>query len=124
MNITEVCLGGNWVCARYETWRFPGKFPRSILVGRCSGVLGWKLLDGPRLSNLDGPVAVEWNGKELGARDGGFLGNFQSDLGSVKWKDVWLENTDGPQIGYVLQVFVGNLNGTQLGDSGGVLVGN
>ena len=28
----------------------------------------------------------------------------QSDLGSVKWKDVWLEIPDGPQFGYVLQV--------------------
>ena len=41
-----------------------------------------------------------------------FLRKFQSYLGSVKWKDVWLENLYGPQIGYVLQVFVENLGWT------------
>ena len=54
----------------------------------------------------------------------GFPQNFQSDLGSVKWKDVWLEITDGPQIGYVLRVFFEIWNGPQLGEFGGVLVGN
>ena len=34
----------------------------------------------------------------------------------MKWKDVWLENPDGPQLGYVLRVYVGNFNGPQVGD--------
>ena len=40
--------------------------------------------------------------------DGGFLRFFHSYLSLVKWTDVWLENTNGPQLGYVLRVSVGN----------------
>ena len=54
----------------------------------------------------------------------GFLINFQSDLGSVNWKGVWLENTDGPQLGYALQFFLEICNGPQLGEFGEFLVGN
>ena len=28
VNMMEIFLGGNWVCARDRTWRFPGKFSR------------------------------------------------------------------------------------------------
>ena len=28
----------------------------------------------------------------------------------MKWKDVWLEDPNGPQLGYVFRVFVGNLD--------------
>ena len=91
MHMTEICLGGNWVCAWNGPWRFPGKFLSRIRAGRCGGVTGWKFTDGPRLGNLDGPMVRKWNGKELGARDRGFLGNFQSDPSSAMWKDMRLE---------------------------------
>ena len=42
----------------------------------------------------------KWNGLELGVWDGIFLGNFQSDLRSAKWRDVLegavLDFMDGP----------------------------
>ena len=50
-----------------------------------------KFIDGPQIGDLDGPGVGKWSGKELGAQDGGFLGNFQLDPSSAKWKDVWLE---------------------------------
>ena len=50
---------------------------------------------------------MEW--KETQGVRWEFPRKFQSDLGLVKWKDAWLENTDGSQLGYVPQVFVGNL---------------
>ena len=50
-----------------RAWRFPGKFLSWILAGRCGRVSGWKFTDGPRISDLDGPVVGKWNGKELGA---------------------------------------------------------
>ena len=67
VNMLEVCLGGNWVCAQDGTWRFPEKFPRWILVGRCSGVFGWKFPDRPWIDSLDGPVVGKWNGEGLRA---------------------------------------------------------
>ena len=45
INTMEVYFGGNWVCARDGPWRFHGKFPIWILVGRCSGVFCWKFPD-------------------------------------------------------------------------------
>ena len=91
MHMMEIFLGGNWICARNGPWRLPGKFLCWIQAGQCGGVPGWKFPDGLRLGNLDGLVIEKWNRKELGARDGGFLGNFQSDPSSAKWKDLWLE---------------------------------
>ena len=67
VNMMEVCLGADWVCAWDRTWRFPGKFSRWILVGRCSGGFGWKFPDGSRKGDLNEPVVGEWNGRELGA---------------------------------------------------------
>ena len=63
----EVCLGGNWVCARDGTWGFPGNFLRWILVGQCSGVFGCKFPDEPKIGNLDKPAVRKWNGRDLGA---------------------------------------------------------
>ena len=36
-----------------------------------------------------------------------FLGNFQSNLSSGKWKGGWLENLNEPQLGCVLWVSIG-----------------
>ena len=36
INMLEVCLVGNWVCAQDRQWWFPAKFLRWILVGRYS----------------------------------------------------------------------------------------
>ena len=52
---------------------------------------GWKFPDGPRLGDVDRPVVGKWNVLELRVRDGGFLGNFQLDPSSKKWRDVCLE---------------------------------
>ena len=109
MNTMEFCLDGNWVCAQDVTWRFPGIFLIWILIGQYSGFFGWKFPDGTRLGNLDYLVVGKWNRKELRSRDWGVLINFKSYLGSVTWKDVWLENPDGPQLSYMLRLFVGNL---------------
>ena len=38
------------------------------------------------------------------AADGVFLRNFQSNLGLVECKDVWLEIPNGSQLRYVFQV--------------------
>ena len=40
VNMMEVCVGGNWVCAWDGIWRFPGKILRWILVRQCSGFFG------------------------------------------------------------------------------------
>ena len=32
MNIMEICVGGNWLCARNGPWRFPGNFLIWILA--------------------------------------------------------------------------------------------
>ena len=67
MHMIEICLGGNWVCARNEPNRFPRKFLSWIRAGRCGGFPGWKFPDGPRLGDLGGSVIGKWNVKELGA---------------------------------------------------------
>ena len=67
MNMMEICLGGNWVCARNRPWRFPRKFMSWILGGQCSGVSEWNFPDGVQIGNLDEPVVGKWKGKELGA---------------------------------------------------------
>ena len=59
VNMMEVFLCSNWVCARDGPWRSPGKFPRGILVGICGGFFGWKLLDRPWIDNLDKLVVGE-----------------------------------------------------------------
>ena len=66
MNMMEIWLGSNWVCARNGPWRFPGKFLSSNLVGQCSGGFGWKVSDGPQIVNIDGLVVGKWDGEELG----------------------------------------------------------
>ena len=63
VNTMEFCLGGNWICARDGTWRFPGQFLIWILVGKCSGVFCWKITYGPWLGDLYKPVVEEFNGK-------------------------------------------------------------
>ena len=67
MNIMEICVGGNWLCARNGPWRFPGNFLIWILGGICSGFVGCKFPDVPHIGNLDGPLVGKWNGKGLGA---------------------------------------------------------
>ena len=52
----------------------------------------WKFIDGTRIVNLDGTVAGKWNGLEIGVWEGRFLGNFQLDPISAKWRDVCLES--------------------------------
>ena len=52
---------------------------------------GWEFSVGPRIGNVHGPVVGKWNGLDIRVWDGGFLGNFQSDLSSAKWRDVCLE---------------------------------
>ena len=71
-------------------------------------MFGWRFPDGPRLGNLDVPMVGKRNGQKLGSWDGGFLGNLQSDLSSGNWKGEWLENLNGPQLGYVLLIYVEN----------------
>ena len=56
VNMLEVCLGGNWICAWDGTWRFPGEILRWILAEQYGGVFGWKIPDGPRIGDLYGPV--------------------------------------------------------------------
>ena len=56
MNMMEVCLCGNWMCAQDKTWRFSGDFLGWMLVGRCSGVFGWKIPDVPQLGKPDRSV--------------------------------------------------------------------
>ena len=66
MNMLEFCLGGNWVCDWDGPWIFPGKLSIWVLVGRCSGVFGWKFLDRPRPGDMDNLVVGKWYGKGLG----------------------------------------------------------
>ena len=33
MNMMEIFLGSNWVCALHGPWRFPGKFLGGVLAG-------------------------------------------------------------------------------------------
>ena len=70
MNMLGICLGGNRVCARNGSWKFPGKFYSWTLSGKCSGVFGWKFPDGPQISDRYGPVfgnGMERNsGHEMG----------------------------------------------------------
>ena len=56
--------------------------------------------DGPRINNLNVPMVGKWKWK------GTHPQIFQSDMVLVKWKDIWLEISDGPQFGYVLRVLV------------------
>ena len=67
MNIMEICVDSNWLCARNGPWRFPGNFLIWILGGICSGFVGCKFPDVPHIGNLDGPLVGKWNGKGLGA---------------------------------------------------------
>ena len=67
MHMMEICLSGNWVCARDGLWRFPEIFLSLIQAWRCGWVPGWKFPDEPQISNLDGAGGWKWNGKELGA---------------------------------------------------------
>ena len=109
--MTEVCLVGNWVCAQGRVMEVYWEISDMDNSWVMQWDFCWKIPDGPRLDNIYGSMVDKWNGKGLGARDGGFLRMFQSDLGLVKWKDLWSENTDGTQLGYLLHFF-GNMEWT------------
>ena len=65
MHMMEICLSGNWVCARDGPWRFPEKFLSWIQAEKCGWVPGWNFPDITQLGNIDGPVVGKWYGKEL-----------------------------------------------------------
>ena len=67
MNMMEVCLVSNWVCAWDGLWRVSGKFPRWILVGRYGGFFCSKFSDRTQLGDLDRPVVGKRIGQVLGA---------------------------------------------------------
>ena len=108
VHMIVICLNGIWVCVWDGPWRLSRQFLRWISSGRCGMVFGWKFPDGPRLGNLDGLMVGKWKGQELGSWYGGFLGDFQLDLSLGKWKCEWLENLNGPQLSYVLRIYIGN----------------
>ena len=123
VNMMEVFLGGNWICARDGTWRFPGIF-RWILVVKCGRDFGWKILGGPRLSNLYGTVVGKWKWKGTWGMGWGFLrrlsvgpgiGEVEGcmvekkpiDPSSAMCSMFLLEIPDVTQLGYVLLFLVG-----------------
>ena len=52
-NLLDFCLGGNWMCAREGTRRFPGKNLRWTRARWYVVLLGWKMSNEPRLGDLD-----------------------------------------------------------------------
>ena len=59
-----------------------------------------------------GPKSEIPNECEIGAPHGVFVEMFWSNPNSVIWQDVWLENPNGPELGYGVWILVGNFEWT------------
>ena len=53
-----------------------------------------------------GPRSEITNGCEIGAPNRVCMEKNRLDLDLVIWKDIWLENTDGPELDYGLRILV------------------